>query len=527
MGSAYPTIAADALARFRRMRDERVCFVTGTDEHGEKIAAAAEKRGLEPHKHCDEIVKSYRSLWSQLEIDFDSFVRTTDTRHARLVNAVLERVWAKGDIYEAEYEGVYCVGCEEYKDIKELDEGNMCPIHRTVCDARKERNYFFRLSRYQREIEALLEEDRNFVMPAARRNEVLGWVRDGLRDFSISRAAVSWGIPIARDPEQTVYVWFDALLGYVSALSQTDTDDANAGQMDDNAVIDACVQAGWPASIHIIGKDILRFHAVYWPAMLMSADLPVPSCVFGHGFLTKDGLKMGKSLGNVLNPDELVESFGADAVRFYFLREMEFGKDGDFSETRFIDKVNASLANDVGNLLNRTMKMLQKNCGGVIPCDASGIERDHPLRKIAAAALADAENAYDAVSFHSACAAALSVSGECNKYLEETQPWTKLKKGNDEEKAMAQMDLTAVLEATRIVAHLLWPIVPSMSERIFEQLGVGGAATPAWRDASWGGLKAGHEISKDVAPVFMRLEGSEAAVVAPACCVCMYVRVCV
>ena len=506
MGSAYPTIAADALARFKRMQGYDVSFVTGTDEHGEKIAAAAEKNGMQPQTHCDEVVELYKSLWRKLGIEYDSFVRTSDARHAVFVNRILDAVWAKGDIYEAEYEGLYCVGCEEYKDEKELEEEEVCPIHKTRCDARKERNYFFRLSRYQREIEELLESNPDFVMPESRRNEVLGWVKDGLRDFSISRAAVSWGIPIDRDPEQTVYVWFDALLGYISALMQMRDVDAS------QTIATACARAGWPANVHIIGKDILRFHAVYWPAMLMSAGLPLPSCVFGHGFLTKDGLKMGKSLGNVLHPNELVDAFGADSVRYYFLREMEFGRDGDFSETRFVDKVNAALANDVGNLLNRTLKMMGKNCGGLVRFDtANEFPVDHPLRSVVVEATDAAERAYSSLRFHDACEAALSISGQCNLFLEQKKPWTKLKSDSDAEKAEAERDLVAVLEATRIVALILWPVVPSMSVRILEQLRIAGASrTPNWDDVRWGGLKSGHELSANPRPVFMRIEATMA-----------------
>ena len=429
-------------------------------------------------------------------------------------------------------QGLYCIGCEEYKDEKELmtEDGEedgikcLCPIHRTKCESRKERNYFFRLSKYQKEIEQLLEGSIEegggaglSIMPISRRNEVLGWVHEGLRDFSISRAAVEWGIPIARDPEQTVYVWFDALLGYVSALLKIDD------EVGGSSLPERCSNAGWPASVHIIGKDILRFHAVYWPAMLLSAGLDVPQCVFGHGFLTKDGLKMGKSLGNVLHPDELVNTFGADPVRYYFLAEMEFGKDGDFSENRFIEKVNASLANDVGNLLNRTLKMFRKNCEGVIDYDISlSFDADHPIRAICTSAVGDAKEAYESMRFHEACSAALSISGACNRFLEQKEPWIKLKNGTDEEKLEAKKDLIAVLEATRIVAYILWPIVPSLSVKILEQLRVlqklqndTDQIIPKWEYAVWGGggLQVGHEVVSKPSPVFMRLEGTVQAAV--------------
>ncbi|GBG67705.1 hypothetical protein CBR_g833 [Chara braunii] len=353
MGSAYPTIAADALARFQleeldpaeaiacdhqRLRGKKVIFVTGTDEHGEKIAVSAASNNREPKEHVDLIAEDYRSLWKELDISYDRFVRTTDLRHRKIVEEFFQRVWNKGDIYRADYEGLYCVNCEEYKDEKELLEDNCCAIHRKPCLFRREDNYFFQLSNYQDALEKLYEENTNFVRPSFRKNEVLTWVKEGVKDFSISRA-VDWGIPVPVDPKQTIYVWFDALLGYVSSLLEGS----------DDTTLEAALQRGWPAQVHIIGKDILRFHAVYWPAMLLSAGLPLPKAVFGHGFLTKDGLKMGKSLGNTIEPLYLVGKYGADAVRYYFLKEIEFGKDGDFSEKRFVEIVNANLANNIDN----------------------------------------------------------------------------------------------------------------------------------------------------------------------------------
>ncbi|KAG8073980.1 hypothetical protein GUJ93_ZPchr0006g45851 [Zizania palustris] len=338
MGSAYTTIAADAIARFQRLLDKRVIFITGTDEHGEKIATSAEACGRNPKDHCDTISNSYKMLWADLDIGYDKFIRTTDPKHEAVVNDFYSRVLNSGDIYRADYEGLYCVSCEEYKDEKELMENKCCTVHLKPCVPRKEDNYFFALSKYQHQLEDLLMRNPNFVRPSHRLNEVQGWIKSGLRDFSISRASVEWGIPVPNDTKQTIYVWFDALLGYISAL----LDDG------EKASLQHAVEHGWPASLHLIGKDILRFHAVYWPAMLMSAGISVPDAVFGHGFLTKDGMKMGKSLGNTLEPKDLVNRFGADAVRYFFLREVEFGNDGDYSEERFINIVNAHLANTIG-----------------------------------------------------------------------------------------------------------------------------------------------------------------------------------
>ncbi|KAJ7516890.1 hypothetical protein O6H91_21G003200 [Diphasiastrum complanatum] len=508
MGSAYPTIAADALARFQRLQGRKVVFVTGTDEHGEKIAAAAAAQQRQPKDHCDIVAAEYQALWKEvhLGISYDRFVRTTEANHEKIVAEFYQRVYDKGDIYRAQYEGLYCINCEEYKDEKDLMEGNLCPIHRKPCLARKEDNYFFALTKYQKAIEELLTSNINFVQPSFRMNEVHGWVKDGLRDFSISRAAVEWGIPVPTDPEQTIYVWFDALLGYLSALLKTGMD----------ATVDNAAASGWPASVHIIGKDILRFHAVYWPAMLMSAGLPLPASVFGHGFLTKDGLKMGKSLGNTLEPKDLVARFGADAVRYFFLKEIEFGKDGDFSEERFINIVNANLANTIGNLLNRTLGLLKKNCNAKVPRDSSSLPEDNPIRVLAAKNVETAKRKYAEIHFSEACDALLSIASAGNLYLDERTPWSQFKLGGAAAEAAA-LDLTAVLEVVRIVSVGLSPVVPNLCRRIYLQLGYSEDSfnVISWKDAEWGGLIAG-QVMADADPVFRKIEeaGIEGSVIA-------------
>ncbi|GAX73560.1 hypothetical protein CEUSTIGMA_g1011.t1 [Chlamydomonas eustigma] len=508
MGSAYPTIAADTLARFQRLQGQTVHFLTGTDEHGEKIALAAEKRGMSPQAHCDSIVQEYRTLWELLDIKYDHFVRTTEAKHTQLVHEVLKKVWDKGDIYKADYEGWYCVDCEEFKDEKEMDEHKNCPTHRKPCQLRKEGNYFFRLSRYQNEIEQLLTSNEDFVQPAARRNELLAFVKEGVRDFSISRSAVTWGIPIPQDPEQTVYVWFDALNGYLSGLLPEGIEPSP----------ESLSAAGWPATLHVIGKDILRFHAVYWPGMLLSAGLPLPGKVFGHGFLTKDGLKMGKSLGNVIDPVALVRAYGADAVRFYFMKETIFGQDGDFSEQRFRDVVNAALANNIGNMLQRTLSLLHRDFGGrIVVGSDTGLSPDHPFRALAKEQVQTAHTAYSTMSFHEAVEAIVLLCSKGNQYLDETKPWTALKKGSDEEKAAASAVLCAVLELLRVAAVALQPVTPSLSRRVYSQLGYSDAEFEVirWTDAVWGGLKEGHQTAQPAA-IFGRMEGDFVTEPAPA-----------
>ncbi|KAG5237604.1 methionyl-tRNA synthetase family protein [Salix suchowensis] len=472
MGSAYTTIAADAIARFQRLLGKKVIFVTGTDEHGEKIAAAAATAGSTPSQHCDVISQAYKTLWKD---------------HEGIVKEFYSRVLDKGDIYRADYEGLYCVNCEEYKDEKELLDNNCCPMHLKPCIERKEDNYFFALSKYQKQLEENLTQNPNFVQPPFRLNEVQSWIKNGLKDFSISRASVDWGIPVPNDNKQTIYVWFDALLGYISALS------AEKEQPD----LQTAVSSGWPASLHLIGKDILRFHAVYWPAMLMSAGLDLPKKVFGHGFLTKDGMKMGKSLGNTLEPNELVHNFGSDAVRYFFLREVEFGSDGDYSEERFINIVNAHLANTIGNLLNRTLGLLKKNCQSTLVVDSAVAAEGNALKDAVEKLVEKARIHYENLSLSSACEAVLEIGNAGNAYMDENAPWT----------VSSKEDLVVILEAMRIVAIALSPVAPSFCWRIYEQLGYSKDHfnTVTWSGTKWGGLKGG-QVMAQPKPVFARIE---------------------
>ncbi|KAG8073978.1 hypothetical protein GUJ93_ZPchr0006g45851 [Zizania palustris] len=496
MGSAYTTIAADAIARFQRLLDKRVIFITGTDEHGEKIATSAEACGRNPKDHCDTISNSYKMLWADLDIGYDKFIRTTDPKHEAVVNDFYSRVLNSGDIYRADYEGLYCVSCEEYKDEKELMENKCCTVHLKPCVPRKEDNYFFALSKYQHQLEDLLMRNPNFVRPSHRLNEVQGWIKSGLRDFSISRASVEWGIPVPNDTKQTIYVWFDALLGYISAL----LDDG------EKASLQHAVEHGWPASLHLIGKDILRFHAVYWPAMLMSAGISVPDAVFGHGFLTKDGMKMGKSLGNTLEPKDLVNRFGADAVRYFFLREVEFGNDGDYSEERFINIVNAHLANTIGNLLNRTLGLLKKNCKSTLSVDSIAAADGNPLKNNVENLVDKAKDQFENLLLSSACETLLEIGNLGNLYIDEQAPWSCFKQGGEHAEKAAK-DLVIILETMRIISIALSPITPGLSLRIYTQLGFTEDQFRAlrWEDTKWGGLKAG-QVMMEPKPVFARIE---------------------
>lgn len=502
IGSAYTTIAADVIARHQRLQGKSVRLVTGTDEHGQKIQRTAELLGRLPQEHCDLISKEFEALWKQLDIHVDSFIRTTDPRHEQIVKEFFQRVWDRNDIYLGQQRGWYCVSCEEFKEERDLLEGNHCPLHpNKIVEWRDEQNYFFRLSSYQEQLEQLYQDKPDFIQPESRRNEVLSFVSRGLQDFSISRVNLDWGIPVPPDPKHTIYVWFDALLAYVTALLEPDQEPTLAN----------ATAAWYPFNLHLIGKDILRFHAVYWPAMLMSADLPLPERVFGHGFLTKDGQKISKTLGNVIDPFDLVNRYGADAVRYYFLKEIEFGRDGDFNETRFINTLNADLANDLGNLLNRTLKMAHKYCDRQVPAvSPADISPDDVLRSKAEHLGTQVAQAYDALAFSQACEMIMALVRAGNKYVDERAPWALFKQGK---KAELEQVLYTVLESVRLAAYLLSPIIPSISNAVYRQLGFSidfnqqGSGTSAhFSDhAQWGTLTAGQTFGEPE-PIFQRLE---------------------
>ncbi|KAJ0101337.1 hypothetical protein Patl1_05402 [Pistacia atlantica] len=486
MGSAYTSIAADAIARFQEpfgLLGKKVAFSTGTDEHGEKIAAAA-AAGLSSPNTATLYLK---------HIAYDKFIRTTDPKHEEIVKEFYSRVLANGDIYKVDYEGLYCINCEEYKDEKELLENHCCPIHLKPCVARKEDNYYFALSKYQKPLEETLTRNPDFVQPSFRLNEniiyapsilhVQSWIKSGLSDFSISRASVDWGVPVPNDDKQTIYVWFDALLGYISALSGNK----------DQPNLQTAVSSGWPASLLLIGKDILRFHAVYWLAMLTSAGLTVPK---------KDGMKMGKSLGNTLEPNELVHNFGPDAVRYFFLKEVEFGNDGDYSEDRFINIVNAHLANTIGNLLNHTRGLLRKNCKSTLVVDSAIAAEGTAFKDNVEKLVENVRGHYENLSLSSACEVVLEIGNAGNSYMDEEHHGHFLSMG----------DLVIILEAMRIIAVALSPVTPNLK---LENI------RTAWLlkqpvqlcnldfvmqcDTKWGGLKGG-QVMAQPKPVFARIE---------------------
>ena len=505
IGSAYPTMAADALARFYSLQGKPALLITGTDEHGQKIERSAAEKGLPPQEYCDRIVPFFIDLWRKLNIQYDRFSRTTTPKHEAIVKDFFQRVWDKGDIYLDRQQGWYCVSCEEFKEPRELTEEKHCSIHTNkAAEWRDEENYFFRLSRYQQQLEEIYAQNPKFIQPETRRNEVLNFVEQGLKDFSISRVNLDWGIPLPTDPKHTIYVWFDALLGYVTALLEPD----------EEPTLNNALSHGFPFDLHLIGKDILRFHAVYWPAMLLSAELLIPKTVFGHGFLTKDGHKMGKSLGNTIDPFALVDKYGADAVRYYFLKAIEFGKDGDFNEARFVELLNADLAKNLGNLLNRTLGMLQKYCQGNGPqLTQENYPEDHALKTLGTNLKQKVTIAYDNLQFQQACNDILELANASNKYIDDRAPWKLFKENKQEE---IERVLYAVLESIRLSAYLLSPIVPNLSNDIYQQLGFDldfnnnthNTSEIFARHSQWGQLRANQNLNK-ARPVFSQLELSK------------------
>lgn len=455
IGSAYTTICCDCIARYKKLRGFNTCFLTGTDEHGQKIFKSAQAKNMLPQEHCDHISNKFQELWQLLNIQYEQFSRTTSKQHEVIVQEFFNRVYKNGDIYEADYEGLYCEACEDFKLEKDLIENEICPIHKQKVQEYKETNYFFALSKYQEKLVQHFEQNPNFIQPIFRKNEVLGWVKEGLKDFPISRRSVSWGIPLPSDPKQTIYVWFDALVGYLSGLLNAN-EEPNLG---------TALKNYWPCNIHIIGKDILRFHAVYWPCMLMSANLPLPEKVFGHGFLTKDGEKMGKTTGNIIDPYELIKDFSADAVRFYFLKEVSFGKDGDYSKEHFINKINSDLANNLGNLLNRTLNLVNKNFNSLVKNSNSNyLELNEKL----ITTINTYETHMENLELKEAIDSVWQLIDSTNKAFNDNAPW-KLIKNNDLDKA--QCCLYETLEILRNISILIYPFIPETSLKIYYQIG--------------------------------------------------------
>jgi methionyl-tRNA synthetase len=485
IGHAYTTVAADVLTRWHRLLGDEVFFLTGTDEHGLKIQRAAEAQGLEPAQLVATVAGVFREEWNQLDIAYDDFIRTTEPRHYKAVQEFLQLIYDAGDIELGTYEGLYCVSCELYYSEEELVLGN-CPIHDRPVEHVTEENYFFKLSRYGDRLLEYYTEHPEAVQPESRRNEVLGLIRSGLQDFSMSRTSITWGVPLPWDAKHVAYVWADALFNYCTAVGFGEDGDRFA--------------KWWPVDYHLIGKDILRQHAVYWPAMLMSAGIEPPKCVFAHGWLLVSGEKMSKTKTNQIAPADLVADFGVDGFRYHFMADQRFGPDGDFSYEAMVQRYNADLANNFGNLANRVLNMAVNYCGGVVP----ETRENGPLVDAAATAYADMAEAMDKLDFATAFLAVWDLIRAANAFIEDRAPW-KLNKAGDTEAVAAV--LGDCLETLRIVTLLTSPVIPRASAELWRRLGLPGRPQDQRvpEAAAWGLLPAGAKLEKGD-PLFPRKE---------------------
>jgi len=499
IGHAYTTTIADTMARYKRLAGHDVLFLTGSDEHGQKIQRKAAEQQISPIEYVDKIVASFKNLWTQLNISNDDFIRTTEPRHYEVVQAIFQKIYDQGDIYKAAYEGHYCTPCETFWVERQLEDGK-CPDCGRSVEVVQEESYFFRMSKYQDRLLSYIDDNPDFIQPVSRRSEMINFIKGGLEDLCVSRTTFDWGIPVPFDTKHVVYVWFDALTNYITA----------AGYLHDKEKF----AQFWPADIHLVGKEIVRFHSIIWPVILMALDIEIPKKVYGHGWLIMEGDKMSKSKGNVIDPLTLIEEFGPDAIRYFLLREINLGMDGNFSREALVNRINADLANDLGNLLHRTLSMIGRFNNGVIMETGDVADIDQELVQLAEHTVLQYEKFMDEMDINSAIKVIWVLISRTNKYIDETGPWALAK--DEAKRGRLNTVLYNLAETLRITAILLSPLMPITGPKIWQQLGLTmDFAAVSFDDAKgWGKLPGGTVVGKPE-PIFPRIEDKVEVVVPP------------